>query len=144
MKNIEIVKYEMGNKMVSWLVYADTERFGEHEIMAQCISEEEAIAWVKENTEAEEKSAMDYVEEEIEKAHGKIQIGNVMYHYPRIENNRVYGHSGTWGWRDITNMINDCKMVSNGIGKSREYVLFMDKTKGYLNRTVKFGDKCTW
>lgn len=128
----------------TWLVYADTDRWGDHEIMAQFPTKERALDWCKENgvedVRFELPSARERAEREVWKGSGKIQIGNVMYRYLKIENDRIIGHSnGYWGWRDITDMIDDCHMISEDIGRSRERV-----GKGYAGRTVKFGNACTW
>lgn len=136
MTNVQITK-ETHSNVTSWMVYADTERFGKHEIMGQFISEKEAIEWCKANgVTFETETAWEMVEKEIAKGFSKVQIGNVMYRKLRIENGRIIGHSnGLWGWRDITEMIEDCKMISENVGKTRE---------GKAGRTVKFGKACTW
>lgn len=136
MTNVQITK-ETHSNVTSWMVYADTERFGKHEIMVQFISEKEAIEWCKANgVTFEIETAWEMVEKEIAKGFSKVQIGNAMYRNLRIENGRIIGHSnGLWGWRDITKMIEDCKMISENVGKTRE---------GKAGRTVKFGKACTW
>ncbi len=48
MTNVTIER-EVHSGVESYMVYADTERFGVHEIMAQFATEESAIAWVMEN-----------------------------------------------------------------------------------------------
>lgn len=140
MTNVTIEKEVHGN-VTSYMVYADTERFGKHEIMAQCISKEEAEQWCKENgVTFELPTARERAEQEVAKGFGKIQIGNVMYHNLHIEDGKIIGHSGTWGWRDITVMIDECKMKSKDIGRSREHI----SGDYYQNRTVKFGNACTF
>ena len=142
MTNVTIEK-EVHSNVTSYMVYADTERFGQHQIMAQCISKEEAEQWCKENgVTFELPTAFERVEQVIAEGWSKVQIGNVMYHNLYIEDGHIFGHSGTWGWRDITKFINECRMVSNDIGKTKEYFgKYHEKSE---NRTVKFGKACTF
>lgn len=136
MTNVTIEKETTGWNLTSYMVYADTERWGTHQIMAQFATEEQAVAWCKENGVVFGNEAWALAENEVEKGCGKIQIGNVMYRNLYIESDRIYGHSnGYWGWRDITEMIKNCKMVKKNIGKTKE---------GAAGRTVKFGSACTW
>ena len=48
MTNVSIEK-EIHSGVTSYMVYADTERWGNHEIMAQFATEDEAITWCIEN-----------------------------------------------------------------------------------------------
>ena len=48
MTNVTIEK-EIHSDVTSWFVYADTERWGERQIMAQFGDEEQAINWCREN-----------------------------------------------------------------------------------------------
>ena len=138
MKNVNIEK-EVHSGFTAWMVYADTERFGKHQIMAQCISKEEAERWCKANgVELEMPTAEERLEKEF--WNGKIQIGNTMYRRIHIKDEKIMGYCSKWGWTDITYMIKECKMVSENIGKTKERIT---KTKT-ANRTVKFGNACSW
>lgn len=134
MTNVEI-KAE-GN---IWTVYADTERFGTHEIMAQCISKAEAEAWCKANGVELEKTAVQLFEEELAKPWGKVQIGSSMFRNLSKENGRYFGYGGCiYGGKytqDITDAIMNCKQDKRGVWKTQ----FNDHRK-----TVKFGNACTW
>ena len=133
MANVEI-------KLVGniWTVYADTERFGQHEIMAQCISKAEAETWCRTNGAEPGKTAVQLFEEEMSKPFGKLQIGNAMFRNLRIEDGRYFGYGGGIGGKytqDITDAIMNCKQDKRGVWKTQ----FNDRRK-----TVKFGNACTW
>lgn len=139
MKNVEIIK-EVHSGFIAYMVYADTERFGIHQIMAQCISKEEAEKWCKDNGVELEQSAQELFEKEIEnKGFGKIQIGSTMFRRLRKENGKYIGYGG-WGSGfkyddDLTDAIMNCKKDKKGNWKTQ--------FRGQ-NRTVKFGNACTW
>lgn len=141
MTNVTIEKEVHGN-VTSWMVYADTERFGEHEIMAQCISEEEALNWCKENgVEFENSEAWERAVKEVNTICGQIQIANTMYRRLYIADGHIYGHSPSWGGhRDLTNLLRRCKMTGKDIGKTSS----TKKCGRYNNFTVKFGSACTF
>lgn len=139
MTNVSIKK-EIHSGVTSYMVYADTERWGKHGIMAQFATEEEAKTWCKVNgVEIEEKTAIQLFEEEMNKPFGKIQIGCAMFRRLRKENGRYIGFGG-WGSgfkydEDLTDALMNCKMTGDKVGKT--------KFRGG-NKTVKFGTKCTW
>ncbi len=142
MTNVIIEKEETGWHLTSYMVYADTERWGKHQIMAQFATKKQAEQWCKDNgVTFDLPTAWERAEQEAANGSGKIQIGNVMYHNIYIENGHIFGHSnGYWGWRDITQFINDCKMTGKDIGKSKEEI----RKNKWQNRTVKFGTACTF
>lgn len=142
MTNVTIEKEIHSGNVTSWIVYADTERWGKHQIMAQFGKEEWAENWCKENGVVFENSnAWEMAEKEVNTPFGKIQIGNTMYRRLYIKDGHLYGHSPSWyGFRDITTLIQNCKMTGEKVGKTTD-----EKERGrYKNFTVKFGNECTW
>lgn len=135
-----VIEMETHSGVISWMVYADSIRFGQHAIMAQCISKEEAEAWCTANGVPQVKrTAVECFRSEAEKgASGKLQIGNAMFRRLREVDGRFFGYGGGYGSRydtDLTDAIRSCKMGADGIGRTA----FRGQKK-----TVKFGTKCTW
>lgn len=142
MTNVKIIK-EVHNHIPSWMVYADTDRFGKCQIMAQCISREEAEKWCAENGVEIKKAdpgVLALFKEEMAKGWaGKIQIGNAMFRRLEIIEDEYYGYSkGLYGTTKITKEIVNCHLTGDRVGTTN-----VDAGR-IKHKTVKFGDKCTW
>lgn len=141
MKNAIIVKEFHSGMVVSWVVYADSDRFGQHALVAQFPFLEEAEQWCLDNGITEwgrpQKEAEDFFREEMERGWGKVQIGNAMFRRLRHEGGHYYGHSASdYGCEALlTSAMRFCRMTADGVGKT----YFRDGHK-----TIKFGTKCTW
>lgn len=139
MRNVSIEKID-NYGWPSWLIYADTERFGIHEIMAQFGSLEEATHWCRENgVEIEPVTAVDRIMKEIGNGSGKVQIGNAMYRNLYLDGEKIMGYSHRNGWCNLTEMVRDCKMLDENTGKTPNRFGGRQKTL-----TVRFGNTCTW
>ena len=140
MKNIEIVESRIAGTTKTYLVYADTERFGEHEIMAQFPTRKEAEQWIRDNgAEIEQKTAIEMLEEQIESPAGKIQIGNTMYRRIHRDGNEVFGYSNTDGWTKLNRAFEGAVVIGKNLAKTTTFGFGYQRIK-----TIKFGNACTW
>lgn len=126
----------------TYLVYADTERWGEHEIMFESYSREECITWLKANGWEEEEQTVEQVMENGVKRHGaffKIQIAGSMYHRVHKEAGKWMGHSNRWGWEELD---------LTGFHMTGELTAVRTSWKGQKEwqkkQTLKIGKACTW
>ena len=148
MMNVVIKQTKWNGDGEMFFVYADTERFGKHEIMYQCYSLELTEGWLAENGVTDyryDKSVTDrqpvseMVEAELEKPFGKIQIGNVMYRRLRRESDgSIWGHSGKNGLCQLDRYINGAVKTGNLTAKTAI------GDRWIHSFTIKFGNACTW
>lgn len=126
--------------VVSWIVYADSDRFGQHAMMAQYAGLEEAEKWCMDNGAPEwtrpATEAEDLFREQVSAPGGKVQIGNLMFHRLRCEGGQCFGHSGGWEY-NLTQAMRLCVMTGNRTGRT----FFASSPR---NKTVRFGRDCTW
>lgn len=137
---------DYNGNIYSWLVKADSARFGSDAVMAQLPTLEQAKEWARCNLVDVKSwaSADERIRQECDR-HGKIQIGYWMYHNPYIdENGHVFGYSNSHGWQDITSYLKYCVMKSEDIGKT--FIAEYDPHTNTIGtfRTVKFGNACAW
>lgn len=137
MKNITIERTNNN----TYVVYADTERFGKHEIMFEGISEEECKAFIKNVKEAIAKTIIEKVAEQKKEQFTKFF-------------NRCYALTGDCGWYAVIERY-DCgwyakfegtKSAVNGFMKDGEVVRkprtakLIDKCFAYVDGNVNFGN----
>lgn len=137
MTNVEIVEDKIAGATKTFLVYADTERFGEHEIMAQLPTYKEAVAWLRAN--GVEYGVIDRLEKELSTG-GKVQIANTMFRrIYREKDGSIWGYSASDGWRDISRAFDDAVMTGADTAKTKSFGFSYQQVK-----TIKFGAACTW
>lgn len=140
MKNVEIVEDVVCGTTKTYLVYADTERFGKHEIMAQIPTREAAEKWLKDNgVEIKQKTAMEMLEEQIKSPAGKIQIGNTMYRRIHRDGDDILGYSNTDGWTKLNRAFDGAVVIGKNLAKTTTFGYSYQRVK-----TIKFGNACTW
>ena len=140
MENVEIVESRIAGNIKTYLVYADTERFGKHEIMFQAPTKEDCKKWLSKNgVEIKEKTAWDLLEDEIAKPNGRIQIGNTMYRNLRKENGIVYGYSRTDGLTKLNSAFESAVIIGENKARTTTFAYSYQQIK-----TIKFGNACTW
>ncbi len=148
MKNVVIKETAWNGNGKMFFIYADTERWGKHEIMYQCYSLELTEKWLAENGVTDyryDKSVTDrqpvseMVEAELEKPFGKIQIGNVMYRRLRRESDgTIWGYSNGNGLCQIDRYFRDAVKTGNLTAKVAV------GGRWIKSHTIKFGNACTW
>lgn len=141
----------------TFLVYADTERFGEHEIMFESYKKEDCERWLRECKaiywkdltvqQKEERFTADTVEEMLEELTSetgitKVQISNRMYHSVQKDRNGNWIGRGMYGWETI-----DFKGFE--LTKKSHFIAKRVSTWGKDNErtkteTLKMGTACTW
>lgn len=148
MKNIEIVKTTIAGTTETFLVYADTERFGEHEIMAQFPSRDAAVKWLQINgveieqttEEKVEQSIAEMIEEQLKSPSGRVQVANTMYRHIHRVGESIMGYSRSDGWIDLNRFFKEAVPT----GKNRA-ITTSGMWYGWQKRmTIKFGNECTW
>ena len=151
MTKVSIEEKRIAGTTTTFLVYADTARFGKHEIMAQLPTVREAEEWLRANgvTEYAYKlktatpgiTVSDVLEQELETGCGKVQIGNRMFrHLTREKDGSVWGHGNEDGWTPLDRYFSGAILTGSKTAKVRGF-----NGMGYLsNLTIKFGTACTW
>ena len=148
MRNVVIKETAWNGDGKMFFVYADTERFGKHEIMYQCYSLELTEKWLAENHVAEyrydksvidRQSVIEMVEAEMLEPSGRIQIGNCMYRRLRRDRDgSIWGYSGKNGLCQLDRYFRDA--VKTGNKTARTAI----GDRWIHSFTIKFGNACTW
>lgn len=147
MKNAVIKESNLDGIRQTFLVYADSDRFGKHEIMYQSPTLAEAETWLQGNgidvyrlEVSQQKTVAEMVEEEAQKPFGKIQIGNAMYRNLHREDGKLCGYSHRNGWTELDKYFANATATGSKTAKAT-----IRCSNGYnKNLTIKFGNACTW
>lgn len=143
MRNVEIKEELVCWGTIGFFVYADTDRFGEHEIMAQFPTYKEAVAWCKAQgvVIGDGAEALLRLQIELDKSGcGKVQIGNQMFRRLYKEDGVVWGYNNSDGWQDITRAFTGAVMTGPDTGRTDNY----SNSLWIKTKTIKFGNACTW
>ena len=136
MKNVEIRKSTHN----TYLVYADTARFGKHEIMYESHDRNDCVAWLKDNGVEIDKTPMEMLEEQIAAPCGRIQIGNAMYRRIHRDGDKIYGYSKTNGMTELNRFFKEAVTTGENTATTTSGM-----TYGWQKKlTIKFGNACTW
>lgn len=140
MTNAEIVESMVCGTTKTYLVYADTERFGKHEIMAQFPTRRESEEWLRANGVEVEKTAIDMLDEQVGAPFGRVQIGNAMYRRLYRDGDKYMGYSKSDGWTVLNGFFDEAVVTGEGTAKTTSGLLY-----GWMkSKTIKFGNACTW
>lgn len=140
MTNVEIIESTVCGMTKTYLVYADTKRFGKHEIMAQFPTKKEAEKWLKENGVKIKKTVEDMINEQIEAPFGKIQIGNMMFRNITKTNDGIWGYSKSEGLTKLDRYFAEAYIDKKGVVKTTSGGTY----RWQKSFTIKFGNACTW
>lgn len=122
------------------LIYADSERFGENEIMAQLPTMRAALEWLQNNGVDLHELALEWLQNEIDTTGGRVQVANTMFRRIYRDNSgSLWGYSNGSGWCVLDKYF--AAAVVCGAGRAKTS---FSEWYGPAGATVKFGNACTW